>query len=266
MVPIGKVLFLFGVIWFGVFSVVCILSPIKHKLLRTLNIYSGEKLRLKTIDHLDEIILLLNKELKKYTDPIVSRKKRDFPSTPFTTLISCILSLRTKDEVTEQASLRLLQNYNTPEKILTLSEKELETLIYPVGFYKTKAKRIKGIAQTLLKEYHGHVPDDFQELLKLKGVGRKTANIVMVYGHHKRGYIPVDTHCHRIPNRLGWIQTKTPEETEQALLQILPKRYWGDFNDLFVTFGQTICVPVSPFCSRCPISQFCKKRGVTTSR
>ena len=139
-------------------------------------------------------------------------------------------------------------------------------MIYPVGFYKTKAKRLKDIAETLIKNYSGKVPEDFNELLKLKGVGRKTANIVMVYGHNKRGYIPIDTHCHRIPNRLGWLKTKSPLETEVTLKKILPKKYWHDFNDLFVSFGQKICVPISPFCSKCPIETYCKKISVKKGR
>ena len=220
----------------------------------------------KTIEHIDEIFSTLKQELRKYQQPIVSRSKHDIPNTPFVTLISCLLSLRTKDEVTEQASRRLLTKYNTPKKIIALPEQRIASLIYPVGFYKTKAKRIKEISRTLLERYDGKVPDDFDELLKLKGVGRKTVNIVMVYGHKKHGFLPIDTHCHRIPNRLGWIKTKTPEETEQDLKKILPERYWDDFNELFVTFGQTICVPVSPFCSRCPVEPYCKKIRVTTSR
>jgi endonuclease-3 len=217
-------------------------------------------------EHIQEIFTALKQELRKYEHPIVSRSKHDIPDTPFVTLISCLLSLRTKDEVTEHASQRLLKKYDTPEKLRRLPEKQIASLIYPVGFYKTKAKRIKEISQTLLDKYNGKVPDQFEELLTLKGVGRKTANIVMVYGHKKHGYLPIDTHCHRIPNRLGWIKTKTPEETEQALKRILPERYWDDFNDLFVTFGQKICVPISPYCSRCPIERYCKKNGVTTSR
>ncbi|MBE3120866.1 MAG: endonuclease III [Thermoplasmata archaeon] len=219
-----------------------------------------------TILHIDNIFTALQKELHKYKQPIVSRSKSGIPDTPFVTLISCLLSLRTKDEVTAQASRRLLKKYNTPETLVQLSEKQIASLIYPVGFYKTKAKRIKGISQTLLDKYQGEVPDEFEELLTLKGVGRKTANIVMVYGHKKHGYLPIDTHCHRIPNRLGWIKTKTPEDTEQALKKILPSEYWDDFNDLFVTFGQTICVPISPFCSRCPIQQYCTKVNVKSSR
>ncbi|HVQ00546.1 MAG TPA: endonuclease III [Candidatus Thermoplasmatota archaeon] len=220
----------------------------------------------RTIPHLDEIFPLLKQELQKYGLPIVTRSKPDIPETPFVTLISCLLSLRTKDEVTAEATQRLLKDHYTPQKLSTMSLQKIEKLIYPVGFYKTKARRIKEISRTLIDEYHGEVPDDFDELLKLKGVGRKTANIVMVYGHKKHGFLPIDTHCHRIPNRLGWIRTKTPEETELALKKILPERYWDDFNDLFVRFGQTICVPISPFCSRCPIARYCKRVGVTTSR
>jgi endonuclease-3 len=217
--------------------------------------------------HFDEIFQLLKKGLEKYTTPVLSKKKwENVVHTPYTTLISCLLSLRTKDEVTEQASIRLLSKYNTPQKIIKLKESEIQSLIYPVGFYKTKTKRIKDISKTLIDEYDGQVPEKIDELLKLKGVGRKTANIVMVYGHKKNGFLPIDTHCHRIPNRLGWIKTKNPEETEKQLRRILPKKYWDDFNHLFVKFGQTICVPVSPFCSKCPINKYCKKVSVKRSR
>jgi len=219
-----------------------------------------------SIHHIDTIFSLLKKQMTKYRQPIVSQKKQNIPDTPFVTLISCLLSLRTKDEVTEKASQQLLTKYHTPQKILQLTEKQIETMIYPVGFYKTKARRIKEISKTLLEKYQGKVPDEFDELLTLKGVGRKTANIVMVYGHKKHGYLPIDTHCHRIPNRLGWIRTHSPEDTESVLKKILPPEYWDDFNDLFVTFGQKICVPISPFCSRCSIEQYCKKVGVLTSR
>jgi endonuclease-3 len=219
-----------------------------------------------TIRHFDEIFSALKQELRKYSQPVVSRSKQENKDTPFVTLVSCLLSLRTKDKVTEQASRRLIIKYNTPEKLVQISEQQIASLIYPVGFYKTKAKRIKEISQLLLDKYQGKVPDRFEELLTLKGVGRKTANIVMVYGHKKHGYLPIDTHCHRIPNRLGWIKTKKPEDTEHALKKILPSEYWDDFNDLFVTFGQTICVPISPFCSRCPVEQYCKKVGVSTRR
>ena len=235
-------------------------------LINFLNDYTFRVFTMKKIEHAREIFKLLNKELRKFETPVINRAKRDIDDTPFNTLISCILSLRTKDNVTEQASLRLLKEYNTPEKLLKLPEEQIEKIIYPVGFYRTKAKRLREISKTLIEEYEGKVPEDFDELLKLKGVGRKTANIVMVYGHKKTGYLPIDTHCHRIPNRLGWIKTKTPEETEVALQKILPEQYWGDFNDLFVTFGQNICAPISPFCSKCPIEKYCKKINVKRNR
>ena len=219
------------------------------------------------IKHLDEIFKLLRKELEKYKMPVVSHPDwDDIVNTPFTTLISCLLSLRTKDDVTAKASYRLFKKYNTPKQLINVSEKEIESLIYPVGFYKTKAKRIKGISKTLLENYNGEVPDDFNELLQLKGVGRKTANIVMVYGHKQGGFLPIDTHCHKISNRLGWVKTKTPEQTELDLKKVLPRKYWDDFNHLFVKFGQTICVPISPFCSRCPIKKYCKQISITKSR
>lgn len=222
---------------------------------------------LKDTYHFKEIFALLSKNMETAQTPLVTRKKWEkIQKTPFTVLISCILSLRTKDEVTEEASIRLLRTYDTPQKLIDLPEETIQELIYPVGFYKTKAKRIKELSQTLIKSYNGEVPNDFEKLLTLKGVGRKTANIVMVYGFDSPHHLPIDTHCHRIPNRLGWVKTKTPEETELQLRTILPKLYWSDFNHLFVTFGQTICTPISPHCSTCPINKYCKKIQVKTYR
>jgi endonuclease-3 len=217
--------------------------------------------------HFDEIFKLLKKGLENFTTPVLSKKKvENVIHSPYTTLISCLLSLRTKDEVTEQASIRLLSKYDTPQKIVKLPITKIQELIYPVGFYKTKSERIVGISKILIEKYNGNVPETIDDLLKLKGVGRKTANIVMVYGHKKNGFLPIDTHCHRIPNRLGWIKTKNPEQTEEELRRILPKKYWVEFNHLFVKFGQTICVPISPFCSKCPINKYCKKISVKRSR
>ena len=217
--------------------------------------------------HIPEIINAIQHEFSTHELPLVSRSHWDeIHKTPFTVLISCLLSLRTKDEITEQVSIRLLKTHDTPEKIITLSEQQLQTIIYPVGFYKTKAKRIKEIAKTILEKYQGSVPNDFETLITLKGVGRKTANIVMLYGFNNPAYLPIDTHCHRIPNRIGWIQTNTPDETEHELRSLLPKHYWVEFNHLFVLFGQTICTPISPHCSRCPITSYCLKRNVTTHR
>jgi endonuclease-3 len=144
-----------------------------------------------------------------------------------------------------------------PQKMVKLTTKQIENAIYPVGFYRVKARRIKDISQVLLDDYRSKVPDNIEELLKLKGVGRKTANIVIVYGFNKPG-MPIDIHCHRIPNRLGWVQTKTPEQTEKELRKLIPKRFWLDFNNTFVTFGQNVCKPVRPFCDRCPVSRYCR--------
>jgi len=216
---------------------------------------------------IDEIISILKDELKDIDLPLVSKKQWDvIPHTPFTVLISCLLSLRTKDEVTEKASMRLLRKYNTPNDIVNLSLTNIQEMIYPVGFYKIKSQRIKEISSKIIEDYNGEVPRDFNSILNLKGVGRKTANIVMVYGFHDENYLPIDTHCHRIPNRIGWISTKNPEETEFKLKSILPKKYWIDFNHLFVIFGQTICLPISPFCSKCPIKKYCKKINVKKCR
>ena len=218
------------------------------------------------IENIDKIIKLIDKELENKKNPILSNQWEQINRTPFTTLILCILSLRTKDEVTEKASIKLLKNNDTPQKLIKLSEKKIQELIYPVGFYKTKSKRIKEISKTLIEKYNGSVPKKFDDLMKLKGVGRKTANIVMVYGFNKKNYIPIDTHCHRIPNRMGWIKTKNPEETEKELIKIMPKKYWTDFNNLFVKFGQMICLPISPLCSKCPIEKYCKKINVKNHR
>jgi len=219
-----------------------------------------------TIRHFDEIFSALKQELKKYNQPVVLRSIQEIVDTPFVTLISCLLSLRTKDEVTEQASRHLLIKYNTPDKLVQLSEQQIASLIYPVGFYKTKAKRIKEIAKILIEKYEGKVPKNFGELLQLKGVGKKTASIVMVYGHKIDDFIPVDVHVHVIANRLGWVKSKNPDETMEKLMKIVPKRYWYDLNNLFVSFGQNICKTISPWCSKCPIESHCQKIGVLRNR
>lgn len=212
---------------------------------------------------MNRVLPLLMKESKKWPTPAVTQVA--LRRNPFQILISTLLSLRTKDEVTLAASERLFNLAKTPQEILRLREKEISRLIYPVGFYKTKAKRIREISQTLLRAYDGRVPHGLEELLKLKGVGRKTANLVLTLGFHKLG-ICVDTHVHRISNRLGLVKTKTPEETEFALRKLLPKKYWIPYNDLLVAFGQTLCRPLSPWCSRCPIESDCEKVGVLRHR
>lgn len=213
---------------------------------------------------IEKIIEILRESVKEWKQPVVTQiaeRDRD----PFRILISTILSLRTKDEVTKIASERLFSLARTPEEMLRLEEEEIERAIYPVGFYRNKAKTIKEICKVLIERYNGRVPDDIDELLKLKGVGRKTANLVITLGYNKPG-ICVDTHVHRISNRLGYVKTKTPEETEFALRGKLPKEYWIEFNDLLVTLGQTICHPVSPRCSICSISGYCDRVGVKRSR
>jgi endonuclease-3 len=210
------------------------------------------------------IVEILREEVRNWKQPIVTQiaeRERD----PFRILISTILSLRTKDEVTSLASERLFSLAKTPEEMLRLSEDEIANAIYPVGFYRNKARTIKEICKTLIERYNGKVPDSLEELLKIKGVGRKTANLVITLGYNKPG-ICVDTHVHRISNRLGYVRTKTPEETEFALREKLPVEYWIEFNDLLVTLGQTICHPVSPRCSICPIKDYCDRIGVKRSR
>ncbi len=220
---------------------------------------------MESIKNIKIIINLLKKECEKYKNPIVT-EIADLHKDPFKVLISCLLSLRTKDAVTAIASKRLFDIANTPEKLVELDLNTIEKLIYPVGFYKTKAKRLKDISKVLIDKYNGKVPDNEQDLLSLKGVGRKTLGIVMCYGFNKDNYIPVDSHVHEISNRLGWVKTKNPEQTEQVLYKIIPKKYWHDLNDLFVNYGQNICVPVSPFCSKCIINKYCKKINIKHSR
>jgi endonuclease III len=184
---------------------------------------------------------------------------------PFRVLIACILSLRTQDTTTGPAAARLFALADDPAAMLRLSPKQIEGAIYPVGFYRTKARAILGICRDLLGKFGGRVPDDLDALLTLGGVGRKTANLVVTVGFNKPG-ICVDTHVHRISNRFGYVKTRTPEETEMALRQVLPRRYWIGYNDLLVSFGQNICAPISPKCSACPIRALCRRVGVTSSR
>ncbi len=184
---------------------------------------------------------------------------------PFYILISTVLSARNKDEMTIIATQKLFAKYKNPRQIAKAPIKKLEPLIKQSGFYKTKARRIKEISRILLEKYKGIVPDDFDKLIELPGVGRKTAGCVMVYAFNKPA-IPVDTHVHRISNRLGWVKTKIREQTEQELMRIIPKKYWLDVNEVLVIHGQTVCAPISPFCSKCKISKYCPRIGVIKSR
>ena len=210
-----------------------------------------------------EVVKKLKKAVKGYRTPSITviAKKND----PFAVLISCIISLRTRDEVTELASARLFALANTPVELLKLSDSKIEKAIYPAAFFRNKTKSMKEMCNILVEEYSGKIPDKLEELLKLKGVGRKTANLTLTLGHNKPG-ICVDIHVHRICNRLGYVKTKSPDETEMVLREILPKQFWKGFNDLLVSFGQNLCKPVSPFCSTCGIENHCSKVDVAFSR
>jgi endonuclease-3 len=192
---------------------------------------------------------------------LVAAESRD----PFLTLVGCILSLRTRDQTTAVAARELFARARTPAEILALSQRQLEKCIYPVGFYRTKARVIRQLSRDLIDKFGGRVPDDIDALLTLKGVGRKTANLVVTEAYRKPG-ICVDTHVHRISNRWGLVRTATPEKTEAALRAVLPRRHWLEYNGLLVAFGQTICQPRFPWCSRCPIEGRCPKIGVVGPR
>ena len=191
----------------------------------------------------------------------IAEQSRD----PFQVLVSCLISLRTKAEVTAESSARLFRLATTPQAMLALPAARIARTIYPAGFYRTKAKTIRAICRTLLAEHGGKVPEDLEALLRLKGVGRKTANLVVTMGHGRPG-ICVDTHVHRISNRLGLVETKTPEQTESALRATLPHRFWIPYNDLLVSFGQNLCKPISPMCSCCPVQALCPRLGVGRHR
>lgn len=211
-----------------------------------------------------KVVALISKAMEHLPDPSVTLVGKRWRS-PFLVLISCILSLRTKDETTLPASERLFALADKPETMLKLSLAQIEKAVYPVGFYKTKARTIHGICRDILEKFDGTVPDDIDTLMTMKGVGRKTANLVLTEGFSKPAMC-VDTHVHRISNRLGYLRTKNPDETEWALREKLPRKFWMQYNALLVTWGQNVCKPVSPLCSTCPVNRICQKNGVTISR
>lgn len=206
----------------------------------------------------------LKEAYKAWNAPVITLMA-GIGATPFEVLIATLLSLRTKDEVTAVAARRLFGVASTPDALLALGEAEISKLIYPVGFYPTKAKRIMEISTLIREKYAGVVPSDLDELLTLPGVGRKTANLVLVEGY-KMDAICVDTHVHRISNRIGYVTTKNADKTEMALREKLPKEYWVIYNEILVAFGQVLCRPVSPFCSTCPVADLCPQIGVTKHR
>lgn len=204
---------------------------------------------------IDEIVNILKNAKQPKSDFVVLM---DNFKNPYLVLIACILSLRTNDKTTYPATLRMLELAKTPKEMKQVKIEDLAQAIYPVGFYENKAKQIIELSKTIDEELDGKVPDEIDELVKFKGVGRKTANLVLSLGFNKPA-ICVDVHVHRIFNRLGYIKTKTPEETEFALRKKLPEKYWIDINTLLVTHGQNVCKPIKPKCAECPISSYCAK-------
>ncbi|WP_022851234.1 endonuclease III domain-containing protein [Limisalsivibrio acetivorans] len=214
---------------------------------------------------IEEIYEALRSAYKDLEKPSITQISEDNEGDPYRVLISTVISLRTKDEVTVTASRKLFEHADSPESMLKLSEEDIAELIYPAGFYRNKSKSIREISQRLIEDYGGEVPDSIDELVKLKGVGRKTANLVLVEGFRIPA-VCVDTHVHRIFNRLGYVSTKNPDQTETALREKLPKEYWIDVNEMMVTYGKYICKPVSPLCSSCKLEKSCAKIGVTRWR
>jgi endonuclease-3 len=210
------------------------------------------------------VVRRLRAHLREIEPPVVTliaQQARD----PFRVLVSTILSARTKDDVTAAASARLFAVASDPASVAALPVRRLERLIFPVGFYRTKARNLKDACRILVERFDGRVPESIEALVELPGVGRKTANLVLIEGFG-RPAICVDTHVHRICNLWGYVETKTPEETELELRRVLPRRYWLDWNRLLVSFGQHTCVPLSPRCSACPIEERCPRIGVVRSR
>jgi endonuclease III len=216
-------------------------------------------------DHIHAAIRIVKREIRRWPEPVVGVVAKESGRDPFLVLMSTLLSLRTKDKTTREAGDRLFALAKTPTAMLELPLKTIEQAIYPVGFYRTKAKSIHDICHQLLDTYGGVVPDSVEELVTLPGVGRKTANLVVTIGYGKPG-ICVDIHVHRISNRWGYIKTKTPDESEDVLRRKLPKQYWIIYNDLLVPYGQNLCLPVSPLCSTCKLTEFCDRVGVMKSR
>ena len=215
-------------------------------------------------DILITVYHILEKEVEHYKVPIITliaQTQKD----PYRVLIGTVLSLRTKDEVTAKACERLFAVADTPENMVKLSEKKIAELIYPTGFYKTKAKNILLISKKLIEEFDGKVPEDIDTLLTFPNVGRKTANLVLIEGYNKAG-VCVDIHNWRILNRLGYLKAKNPLETEMQIRKKLPQVYWNKLNYILVAFGQNTCVPISPKCTQCPVAQYCERKGLKKSR
>ena len=213
---------------------------------------------MKTKD-VDKIMKILSKRYPSYEKTTLNRMRKN--PNAFRILIACLLSLRTQDKNTEITSKKLFAVADTPEKISKLSIKKLEKLIYNSGYYKNKAKTIKNVSRTLIEKFNSKVPSNKEQLLSIKGIGPKTANIVLAFAYGK-SVIPVDVHVHVIANRLGWVNSKKPEDTEKQLEKIIPKKFWKELNATLVQFGKEICITVSPWCSKCPVRKYCLRIGV----
>jgi endonuclease-3 len=216
-----------------------------------------------TLNEVEQVMRRLSKAITGYDIPAVGKIAAREAEDPFEVLIATILSARTQDATTLVASRRLFRVARRPRTMAKLSVREIERLIYPVSFYRHKARHIKQTCAMLEKRFGGRVPETMEELLLLPGVGRKTANLVLILGHQSRDNICVDTHVHRIANRLGWVRTRSPEETEQALYAATDRQWWPYINDYLVTYGQNVCRPVYPRCTACAISDLCPRVGVT---
>lgn len=209
------------------------------------------------------VLRAIGRAIQSMEEPAVEKISEATQEDPFQVLIATLLSAQTKDAVTAAASERLFTVANTPAAMAVLPIARIEKLIYPVSFYRNKARHVKAACRKLLDDFGGIVPDTMEELLTLPGVGRKTANLVLILSHASRNNICVDTHVHRISNRLGWVKTRTPEDTEHALYDVVPKRWWPDVNLYLVTWGQNVCKPVYPRCRACVVSTRCPRIGVT---
>jgi endonuclease III len=214
---------------------------------------------------IEKIMQILEKHFNYTKRTTLNRMRKSKHPDAFKILISCLISLRTKDEITNKISNELFKIADTPQKIIKIPIKKLEKIVYSSGHYKKKARILQSVSRELIKRFDSKVPANKEDLLSIKGIGPKTANIVLSFAFNKQ-VLPIDTHCHRIPNRLSLVKTKTPLETEKELEKILPKTYWSEFNGIFVLFGRTICLPVAPFCSKCPIEKYCPKTGVNKRR
>lgn len=205
----------------------------------------------------------LGRAIRGLEEPTVEKIAHETREDPFQVLISTMLSAQTRDPVTAEASARLFAVARTPRAMAALSEARIRKLIYPVSFYRNKARHVRQACRRILDTYGGRVPETMDELLTLPGVGRKTANLVLILSHLSKENICVDTHVHRISNRLGWVKTNTPDQTEQALYRVVPRRFWPRVNLYLVTWGQNVCRPVYPLCGACVVSSLCPKIGVT---